>query len=361
MNEAQQKILILREFIRQQGLGGIVLRGTDWFSWATAGGSNVVLQASSTGVAEVLVSQHDAFVLTDTIESQRLRSDEVPAAFEVWEHPWENHGAKLEFIQEVAGGKPIGTDIPSAPGEASLPYELILAKRQMSPSEIERYTSLGIDASRAMTEVLRVSKPDWTEFDLAAHGSAALWARGIQPALVMAAGYNRMQLHRHPMPTMNRLGDAAMLVFCARRHGLFANLTRFVYFRRPTDQEQDYKHAVAQVERAAWSFSHPSANLRDVLFGIIEAYAKVGFPHEHERHHQGGLTGYQAREEVATPSSDSTLRDGNALAWNPSLPGAKMEDTILCTMNGNINLTDDPGWPKFSVEGVLRPDFMVKA
>jgi hypothetical protein len=51
----------------------------DWFAWATAGGSNTVLLAAETGVAEVLVTDEAAWILTDEIEAQRLKDEEVPA------------------------------------------------------------------------------------------------------------------------------------------------------------------------------------------------------------------------------------------------------------------------------------------
>jgi hypothetical protein len=44
-----------------------------------------------------------------------------------------------------------------------------------------------------------------------------------------------------------------------------------------------------------------------------------------------------------------------ALAWNPSLPGAKVEDTFLLAKQGLENLTLDPAWPMTSVDGRPRP------
>lgn len=40
-----------------------------------------------------------------------------------------------------------------------------------------------------------------------------------------------------------------------------------------------------------------------------------------------------------------------ALAWNPSLAGAKVEDTFLLTEGGLLNLTEDPFWPAVEVGG----------
>jgi Xaa-Pro aminopeptidase len=52
------------------------------------------------------------------------------------------------------------------------------------------------------------------------------------------------------------------------------------------------------------------------------------------------------------------LEAGMALAWNPSLTGAKVEDTFLLTEEGLLNLTEDPSWPTVAVGGRERPDLL---
>ena len=46
---------------------------------------------------------------------------------------------------------------------------------------------------------------------------------------------------------------------------------------------------------------------------------------------------------------------GHAFAWNPSAPGAKVEDTVLVTEAGVEVLTVDPAWPAVEFAGVRRP------
>ena len=68
-------------------------------------------------------------------------------------------------------------------------------------------------------------------------------------------------------------------------------------------------------------------------------YAEVGFPEEWRRHHQGGLTGYRSREVIAGPGVATEIAVGQAFAWNPSLPGAKAEETFVLTSGGPEVLT----------------------
>ena len=44
--EVAAKLALLRDCLERTGAAAICLRGTDWFAWATAGGSNAVLQTA---------------------------------------------------------------------------------------------------------------------------------------------------------------------------------------------------------------------------------------------------------------------------------------------------------------------------
>ncbi|MFN7132536.1 MAG: peptidase M24, partial [Myxococcales bacterium] len=78
MSELQAKLGFLRSALQAHGLGGVRLRGVDWFAWASCGGSSTVILTTETGVAEVFVTADGAWVLTDTIEAQRLSEEELP-------------------------------------------------------------------------------------------------------------------------------------------------------------------------------------------------------------------------------------------------------------------------------------------
>jgi Xaa-Pro aminopeptidase len=211
-----------------------------------------------------------------------------------------------------------------------------------------------------MTATLMAARPDWTERDLAGAGAAALWRRGIHPALTLVGGARRLPLYRHATPTAELLGDRAMLVFCGRRHGLYANLTRFVSFREPTAEEQAHLSQVARVEQAAWAASRPGQTVGAAYAAIVRAYAAEGHAGAERGLHQGGTTGYLSREVLGRPAEPTEIETATALAWNPSLPGTKLEDTILVSHAGAEILTADPLWPTFSVNGHARPAILVR-
>ncbi|GBE91281.1 M24 family metallopeptidase [Nostoc cycadae] len=110
------------------------------------------------------------------------------------------------------------------------PQRLLADEDWVSTPQTDADRQVGQKASAAMTEVLKAARPTWTEYQLAGAGAEALWARGLHPALTLVAGDRRLPLYRHATPTGEKLGRQAMLVFCARGYGLYANLTRFVCF-----------------------------------------------------------------------------------------------------------------------------------
>jgi len=353
--EVAAKLGRLLELFENAGADAVRLRGSDWFAWATAGGSNVVLLAAETGVAELLITRDGAFVLTDEIEAQRLRDEEITSPFEVWAHPWADGAARERRVRELTKGGRVLSDRPQGDEEA-LPDSADLLRWTLMDSEADRYRDVSRRAAQAMTQAMRQALPDWTEAQLAAAGAAALLERGLEPALVLTAGSRRGDLYRHVTVKNDPLGDWAMMVFCARGSGLYANITRFVSFGALDDAHARRHEKLLGVEARIWAASHPGARLDDIYHAAQRAYEDAGEGAEILRHHQGGVTGYRARERVASPGTTGVLAPGMALAWNPSLVGAKIEDTILVDANGHKEvLTVDPEWPTVEAEHGLRP------
>jgi Xaa-Pro aminopeptidase len=364
VEEVLIKLEIIRNILQETHSSGVRLRGTDWFAWITAGGSNTVLMAAETGVAEVLVTADDTWVLTDEIEAQRLQDeqliDEAEPLYRLYVHPWAEVSQRQAFVDRVTHNGKILSDRPiNLPSESikefPLPQALIRHRQIMLPSEIERYRQVGRLASEAMTQVLNQAQPHWTEYELAGAGAKAMWERGLHPVLTLAAGDRRLPLYRHPLPTREAIGKQAMLVFCARGQGLIISLTRFVSFGRLSEQDQKLHDSIAEIEAAALDRSQIKTPLNEIYAVLEKAYSQHGYPNAIREHHQGGTAGYGAREIVATPDTGDRLAAGMVLAWNPSIPGAKIEDTFLLHSDHHLeNLSFDPQFPHAEVAGRLR-------
>ena len=359
--EAACKIALIRNHL---GPGSALrLRGTDWFAWITAGASNTVLLTWETGVAEVLVTPDEAWILADEVDAQRLKDEELPDNFRVFISAWAIPEAKDEFVQNRAVRCALYSDRP-ATGERPLPLEIVQHKLILTPPEMSRYRQVGRSAAEAATEVMTAAQPDWTELELAAAGAQALWRRNLQPAQMLAAGSARLYSYRQPTPGRNTLGRVAMLAFSARGYGLHANLTRFVSFEPLEGSEQILHEQVRDIEAEALHCCIPGTRLSQVYDLFSENYTRRGHTAAIDQNHQGGLTGYQTREIMADPTSTHCLRKCETVAWNPSLAGARIEDTFLIhdsldhdpqRHHGLENLTRDDQWPTVDVNGLARP------
>jgi antitoxin VapB len=80
--------------------------------------------------------------------------------------------------------------------------------------------------------------------------------------------------------------------------------------------------------------TRPGRTLAEAFQDCTGFYADAGYPDEWKLHHQGGLTGYGSRELIATPASHHVIAVGQAFAWNPSITGAKAEETFVLTESG---------------------------
>jgi antitoxin VapB len=227
--------------------------------------------------------------------------------------------------------------------------------------EIERFRALGSLCAEAMDTAIRSVRPGQTEHQIAGRLAEETQSRGAQAIVNLIATDERIFAFRHPLPTGKQLERYAMLVLCGRRHGLVCSITRLVHFGPLPDELTQKSQAVAQVDAAFIAATRPGRTLGDVFGQGLAAYAAVGFPDEWRLHHQGGPAGYEPREYIGTPGSRDPVLPGQAYAWNPSITGAKSEDTILVGPDGNEILTSIAGWPMFQVEvegqagPILRP------
>jgi antitoxin VapB len=231
----------------------------------------------------------------------------------------------------------------------------------MSGEEIERFRILGRDCAEAMDSAIGAVRPGHTEYEIAALLAREAEGRGAQAIVNLIATDERIFSFRHPLPTEKKLDRYAMLVLCGRRWGLVCSITRLVHFGPLPDDLRRKMQAVAQVDATFMATTRPGRTLGQVFERAQAAYAETGFADEWCLHHQGGLAGYEPREFVATPGSSDLVAVGQVYAWNPSITGAKSEDTMVVGEDGYQVLTTISDWPMLSVsvegqtEPILRP------
>lgn len=250
---------------------------------------------------------------------------------------------------------PAGSGEPNLLRDVDVAADLRRIRAGLLPAERDRYRALGLDMATAMTRVLRSSHPTMSEHQLASHLLAAVAATGATPSVILVAGESRGYV-QHPLPTDAVLGGKAMAVVTGVRFGLHVSITRWVRFR---GDETPAERSLRRVEADIFAATVPGRALREVLADIGEAYAAHGFGTADRpawrAHHQGGPTGYLGRDPKATPRDEALVAHGGAFAWNPWVPYAKIEDTIVVDGAGIEVLTVDPEWPTTLVDELARP------
>lgn len=321
----------LRGLMERLDVGAVLLRRPANFAWYTNGADNKVDRSSPVGVASLLVTGDAEYVVADNIEASRMRDEETPG-LEVAEHPWQEDPSGI--VRELAGDVDLGAD--HALGDArDVSGEVAPLRYALDADAIELYRRAGAETAAAMDEAAGRVGPEMGEGDVAADLLYSCRRRGLAADVVLVAADERIASYRHPIPKEREIERRAMLVVCAQMGGLYVSLTRFVELDEPDGETRRRGEACAEIlRRMREEATRPGRTLADAFADCRRFYAEAGFPEEWRLHHQGGMAGYATREVVATPETGQEIRPGMAFAWNPSITGAKAEETFVLTEDG---------------------------
>ncbi|MGA2559233.1 MAG: aminopeptidase P family N-terminal domain-containing protein [Terracidiphilus sp.] len=341
----------LTEWLKSQGLAGVLIRRNENVAWITGGAVELrVLTPGETGVASLLVTAAGKrYYFTTENEAPRLHDEEFGALdFEPVLFPWWADDTAAAAAK-LAGGT-LGSDTP---GVGTL-VNLAFLRAALSESEITRYRWLGAETSASTVEALREVEPGMSEYDMEAITEEGLLRRGILPSVALYAVDERIFKYKHAVPRGRRLKQYGMLNLCSRKWGLAISITRFIYFGALPEELAARFNSAARVNAALLNATRVGATSAQLFKVAAAAYATEGYPGEERFHHQGGPTGYGEREWVATPQGTEVVVDRQAFAWNPSIRGGKVEDTVILRDGSIENLTATPELPVLSeaiVEG----------
>jgi Xaa-Pro dipeptidase len=360
-SEIETKLQRLSAWCDRHNLDGVLLTLRSNFSWITCGRDNHIANNTPVGVASILASKDGKRVcLTNTIESPRMRLEELSGTgIETIDFPWWDDAAKRKTVQEVIAGRKIAADSDGfGASAAGLPGDFNELRWSLTDDEVTRYRDGGKRAAAAMERACRALKPGMTEHEVAARLDHEIHAAAMNPVVTLVSSDERALKFRHPIPTEQKIRDHVMLVTCAARGGLISCLTRFVRFSKPSTEWQKKHQAICNIDAAVNLATRAGRTLGQVFDDLRKAYADNGYADEWQNHHQGGSCGYNGRDVVATPGSTVKVMENQPFAWNPSIAGAKSEDTVLCGPRGIEVLTAHSNdWPSVTGEsdhGTLR-------
>jgi Xaa-Pro aminopeptidase len=350
--EIEQKLRRVEDLLDRNSAGALLLSRHGNIAWITAGQVEArVALGSETAVCSLLVTRNGRrYYLAPNNEAARLADEEFfGLGYQAVIYPW--HEGLGNRLRDLIGDAALCTDTPMP---NAMTVSLTGLQAPLLPEEIARLRTVSRETAAATVEVLHGLAPGISEQEMAARTSAALLARGIAPTVLLMGVDDRIFRYKHAVPRAGVLERYGMINLCARRWGLVVSVTRFVHFGAlPADLASAFE-MVARVNAELLHATRDGLASREIFAAAQRAYASVGAAGEIELHHQGGPCGYAERNWLITPHGTERVVAPQAIAYNPSLRGAKVEDTVLLA-NGAIEiLTGTPELPviETAVEGV---------
>lgn len=354
--EINEKIEIVKKFLEDEGLAGILLTQVRNVNWITAGAANIqIVLNKDVGAASLLIMKDGSkYVICNGSEAGRLMDETLgELGYQLKVYNWyESNPVKDvrgDIIKEIAGKGKVGSDI-GFPGTVLVSDKFKPLRFSLLDTEIMRYCWLGKQATESVEEVCRRLKPGMDEFEIEAMAAAELRSRGILPTVLLMAVDERIFNYRHALPGGAKLKKYAMVNIVAEKWGMPIAVTRFVHFG-PLPEELENKLKQTAIVNAKYEAATvPGKDCAEIFEECKTWYAEAGFEGEWQKHHQGGATGYDDREYVIYPGIKQVVQERQAFAWNPTITGAKVEDTIIAFKDHIEVVTNTGNWPMIIVE-----------
>ena len=354
-DEVDKKLRVVRSWLDENGVAGIVLGGVDAVAWLSGGLTTPVERGAPLGPLRLAVSQEVFAAVTTSVELPRLEAESGLGLLgvELHEAPWFEAGGLDRVAAEALGESP-GRLASDCNPEAALACadDLVELRLALGPAEHGRLARLAVDATRALEDTLRAWEPGERDLDVRARADEQLERAGAFAACLIVGGDERVERFRHPLASGAEMHRLVMAVVVAERGGLHAAVTRFACAGRLPDRIRKARVEACAVEAEMLAASASRSTYGEVLRAGERAYAAVGHPGAWREHYQGGPIGYRQREFELAPTHatsrwfDLPVATGHALAWNPSVAGGgKAEDTYLVEPEALRRLTETGAWP----------------
>ena len=355
-SEINQKMERLKKFFVEQNIEGMLFTQVRNVNWITAGLVNTqIVLNKDVGAASLLVMKDDKkYVICNGSEAGRLMDEDLKElGYELKSYNWyesnPDKDIRGDIIKEIAGTSRIGSDI-NFPGTVLVADAFKPVRYPLTDTEIKRYKWLGEQTTEAVAEVCKRIKPGMNEFEIEAMTASELRSRGILPTVLLIGVDERIFKYRHALPGGAELKNYAMVNVVAEKWGMPIAVTRFVHLGNLPEELQTKLESTAIVNAYYEAATVPGTVINEIWAECKKWYAGVGYPDEWMKHHQGGAIGYDDREYVMYPGNVNVIQEKQAFAWNPTITGAKIEETIIAYLDSIEVITKSKGWPMINVE-----------
>jgi Xaa-Pro aminopeptidase len=324
------------------------------FAWLT-GGNTVVDAAADTGVVAIGTDGESLTLVAPNNEVSRILAEELPdvddAGLDIHTVEFEWYEADVpEMIRSARDGT-LGADVHLDGFEHVDPAPL---RTPLPEAELDEFRTAAVETTEAVEATARALDPETTEREAAARMSDELIQRGFAVPVLLVGGSDRGTNRRHFTPKDDPLDGLAHLTVVSVRDGYNVAVTRTVTFDPPewlAERHDAASRVAATANVATYEEARNGGTAEDVFAAVQDAYAEVGYPDEWRLHHQGGAIGYESREWTSGPDVTEDLVSPQPYAWNPTVQGAKSEDTIVVADDLEV-VTETGDWPTTEYEAV---------
>nr|AAN04035.1 proline dipeptidase [Geobacillus stearothermophilus] len=212
--------------------------------------------------------------------------------------------------------------------------------------EIELFKKAVQIVEESLEATLPYIKPGAVELEIAAQLEYEMRKRGsegIPFGTIVASGYRSALPHGRASNKVINSGELVVLDFGSIYRGYVADITRTVAVGEITDELKEIYEVVREAQQAAIDIIKPGITAHEVDETARKIIREKGYGNyfTHRTGHGIGLSGHEApyimqnNQLVLKPGMAFTVEPGIYL---PGKGGVRIEDNIVITENGFINL-----------------------
>ncbi len=222
-------------------------------------------------------------------------------------------------------------------------------RRTKEPGEIRLLEQAQVTTDRVFRDVLRLVRPGVTEHDLATEVDFAFRRAGGDNSFesIIASGPNGAKPHAGFTRRRLKNGDAVTFDIGCRLNGYCSDMTRTVFVGRARGELRVVYEIVLAAQERALATIRPGIPAREVDAAARNYIKEAGYD-RYFGHGLGHGVGIEVHEcPVLAAASDDVLAPGDVFTvepgiYLPGIGGVRIEDMVLVTRTGHVNLTKTP-------------------
>jgi len=214
--------------------------------------------------------------------------------------------------------------------------------------EIEKIRKAQAITDRAFSHILTFINNERTELEIAAELEYFMrcnGATGLAFDTIAVSGRNSSL--PHGVPTQSKLAENSFLTmdYGAKYMGYCSDMTRTVVIGKADEEMKRIYNTVLTAQAEAMKIIKAGVSCKDADKAARDVISDAGYG-EYFGHSLGHSLGLEIHERpAASPKSDEVLEAGNIITVEPGIYipnkyGVRIENMVLVTSDGCINLTD---------------------